>query len=241
MEKQKKSVGTIALVILLLIVTVASLILATYAWAKYTSAGTGTATANVAKWNVTLDSANKNFAGTYSHVVSENIAPGTSGSFTITINPNDTEVCIAYQITLNNATYTTAQGAQTDTIKHLKFFSDAAHTKEIKVDGTTVNSDLTGTIDLTTTNHNTAPAATATETIYWIWPYDYDEASAISAYTDLEADAEAYDAEDTKVGQGITAMNVTYEIRAWQVDSANSNSVDNTNTTNKPNLPSTNP
>ena len=37
MEKQKKSVGTIALVVLLLIVTIASLVLATYAWSTYTS------------------------------------------------------------------------------------------------------------------------------------------------------------------------------------------------------------
>lgn len=236
MEKKNKSLGTIVLVVLLLIVTIVSIILATYAWSKYTKAGTGTASADVAKWNVTLDSANKEFYGTYSHVVSQKIAPGTSGSFQVSINPNDTQVCIAYQIALNNVTYTTVTGTQTNTIKHLKFFADAEHTNEIATNGT-VNSALTGTIDLTGTNHNTAPAATATKTIYWVWPYDYDEASNIAAYTNLEADAEAYDKEDTKVGEGITAMNVTYEIKAWQVDPQSSNSTDDTNTTNKPNLP----
>ncbi len=243
-QKQKKSVGTIALVVLLLIVTIASLVLATYAWAKYSAkSDQSTATAEVAKWDVTLDSETKTFAGTYSHVVTDQIAPGTSGSFAVTIDPGDTEVCIAYQIKLTNATYTTVSGAQTDAIKHLKFYSDAAHTKEVKLDGT-VNSDLTGTIDLTGTNHVTAPASSITETIYWCWPYDYAEASAMkkddgttpvyTAGTDIEANAEAYDAEDTKVGEGITSMSVKYEIRAWQVDPANSDSTDNTETTNKP-------
>ena len=53
MEKQKKSVGTTLLVILLLIVTIAALVLATYAWAKYTEkVAENTASVQVAKWNV---------------------------------------------------------------------------------------------------------------------------------------------------------------------------------------------
>ena len=235
-QNKKNNAGTIALVVLLLIVTIAALVLATYAWAKYTAkSDNNTATANVAKWNVTLDTTNKNFAGEYSHVLKGKIAPGTKGDFDITINPNDTEVCIAYQIKLTGAKYTLNGTVTNGMIKHLKFFSDAEHTKEIKVDGT-VNNDLTGTIDLTGTTHNTAGAATVTEKVYWIWPYDYAEASALTAYaSDIEDDAEAYDAADTATGEGVTDVTVTYEIRAWQVDPANSEATDNTTTTNLPN------
>ncbi len=249
MEKQKKSFGTIALVVLLLVVTVVSLVLATYAWAKYSSVRSGTSSANVAAWDVTLDSTTKNFAGTYSHVVTGEIAPGTSGSFDVEINPGNTQVCIAYQISLKNAQYEGSNGTVAN-IKHLKFFSDAAHTKEVKIDGT-VNPDLTGTIDLSTsatattpaTTHNDSHNGTVKETIYWVWPYDYAEASAMkqsggetAVYTaeELGANAEEYDAEDTKVGQNITAMTVTYDIRAWQVDPGDSNGNVSTDTTNVP-------
>ena len=104
-QKQKKSAGTIALVVLLLIVTIASLVLATYAWAKYTSKESSTAEAPVAKWNVTFTPANDTFVGTYSHVVTNKIAPGTSGTFDIAVNPNDTEVCFNYTIKIDNVQF----------------------------------------------------------------------------------------------------------------------------------------
>lgn len=224
-NNNKKSTGTVALIVLLLIITIVALVFATYAWAKYTERSTGTASANVAKWNVTLDSATKDFAGTHTHVVSDKIAPGTSGSFAIQINPGDSEVCMAYQIKLTNVTF-----SPSGQIKHLKFFADSDHTSEIKMNE--VNGDLTGFVDLT--GHNTAPGTTVTKTIYWIWPYDFEEANSIAAFNNLEPNAEAYDQEDNNVGKSITSMSVTYEVRAWQVDPGTSNGADNTNSTNKP-------
>ena len=58
MENNKKSVGKTVLIVALLIVTIAALVLATYAWAKYTSTTDGTATAQVAKWNVNATTGN---------------------------------------------------------------------------------------------------------------------------------------------------------------------------------------
>lgn len=229
-NNKKKSTGTVALIVLLLIITIVALVFATYAWAKYTEKSTGTASANVAKWNVTLDNTTKDFAGSHTHVVTEKIAPGTKGSFNIQIDPGTSEVCIAYQIKLTGVSFA---GANDSTIKHLKFFSDEAHTKEVKFDGT-VNSDLTGTIDLTSDNARPYTQSPVTETIYWIWPYDFEEANSIAAYNDIDANAEAYDQEDNKAGKDVTSMSVTYEVRAWQVDPGTSNGADNTNSTNKP-------
>jgi len=125
-QKQKRSAGTIALVVLLLIVTIASLVLATYAWAKYSRRESGSATANVARWNVDISSDGSAFTQQYTHVVNGKIAPGTQGSFDVSIALNDTEVCVAYQVLLNGVKYTTGvTGATLDATKmsHLKFFT----------------------------------------------------------------------------------------------------------------------
>ena len=245
-QKQKKSVGTIALVVLLLIVTIASLVLATYAWAKYSSkSDNNPATAQVAKWNVTFDSGSNQFSGTRSHIVTGNIAPGTKGSFDIEILPNDTEVCIAYQIAIDGVSYTNNAGSSLAAIEHLKFFTaddyTAAH--EIALDGT-VNSGMTGYIDLT--DHNTKPTTQnsnkVTKRIFWVWPYDRAEASNYTAYNTIlttETTGDAYDDVDTAVGEGIESMTITYSLRAWQVDPADSEATDNTQTTNKPGIPET--
>lgn len=230
MEKQKKSVGTIALVVLLLLVTVASLILATYAWAKYTTTtGQQSATANVAKWNVTLNSVDDSFVGTYQHVVDGKIAPGTSGSFEVNINGlAQTEVCVGYSVTLDGVTNQPA---------HLKFFSDSTYTHEITPGGTgDTNVAFSGTIDLDT--HNTTPAnnaktdvntvgasgtvtnGTLTKTIYWVWPYDREAANNITAYSAIlanETTNEAYDANDTTDGRAANEMTLNFTVKAWQV------------------------
>ena len=109
-QKQKKSVGTIALVVLLLIVTIASLILATWAWAKYTSKTSDNATAEVAKWDVTFDQNNAQMFKTFEHVTATRIAPGTNGSFDIQVIPNDTEVCFNYAINIDSLTFVDGSG-----------------------------------------------------------------------------------------------------------------------------------
>ena len=222
MENNKKSAGTIALVVLLLIVTIASLILATYAWAKYTTTESGSASANVAKWNVTLDEADKSITHTATHTVTGKIAPGTSGSFDIIINPGDTEVCFDYSILLSNATFNPS-----GSIGHLKFFADSAYTNEIVLG--TQNTALTGRIDLDShnnTSNRTPVNATAVGdgtykvTIYWVWPYDREAANKIAAYASIVANEttnEAYDAVDTTSGETVTSMTVTYTTTATQV------------------------
>ena len=110
MEKKKNSAGTIALVVLLLVVTIASLVLATYAWAKYTSKTSSAASATVAKWNVTFDKDNSKMFAKFNHVTETTIAPGTSGSFDIEVIPGNTEVCFDYNIDITSLTFVGADG-----------------------------------------------------------------------------------------------------------------------------------
>lgn len=222
MEKQNKSIGKTVLVVLLLIVTIVSLILATYAWAKYTTTESGNATAQVAKWNVSFTSQDDTFVGNYSHVVTQKIAPGTEGTFDVTVNPNNTEVCFDYTIKIDSVQFlndadavlpdsTVLDGTITlgQLRSHIRFTNEA---------GTDVTEGAltSGTFDLTTHNTGTAANTDGTETFKWTWPYNTtaSETEAISAY----------DAIDTAAGKYASAnglkMKVNYTVTAVQVQPA---------------------
>lgn len=159
MEKEKKSKGTTALVILLLLVTFASVIIATYAWAKYTTTlPEGTANAVVAKWNVDGESSNLTWTKEFKHVVPNKLAPGTSGTIPVTFGINDTEVDVNYTITL-----VSAENKPTN----LKFYTDSSKTKEIAVGGQA----YTGTIAVN--------GADFTGAIYWEWPYETTDGDTV--------------------------------------------------------------
>ena len=196
MEKQKKSVGAIALVILLLIVTIVSLVLATYAWAKYTTTvGPLNGTANVAKWNVTFNGDDSQFIGTFNHVVEGKIAPGTSGQITVTPVPNDTEVCFDY--TISNVSIDLLDNA-----------GNALDDSTPLVDGVTVgqvkshitvtsnntnllaaNATVGGTWNLT--NENATPLTGSGTVLVWNWPYEGEGlANAISDAQNAVNDAQ---------------------------------------------------
>lgn len=110
---------------------------AAYTYSKYSTAVSGAATADVAKWNITVNECNivnpdKNNADCFmetvntedntvtvnrnfnfgsddfsytnnnnADVVDYKIAPGSSGTFKITIEPNDTQVSIKYKLKVN--------------------------------------------------------------------------------------------------------------------------------------------
>lgn len=188
MEKQKKSKNTTALVILLLLVTLASVILATYAWAKYTSSIEGTATtAVVAKWDVNGSSSDLTWSKEFTHVVPEKLAPGTNGTIPVTFGIGDTEVDVNYTITL-----VSAENKPTN----LKFYTDSNKTKEITIG----EEAYTGTI--------TVGGEDFTGGIYWDWPYE-------TGTTDEEK-ANA-DKTDTTEGEAAGTMTVKVKIDAVQV------------------------
>lgn len=153
MENKKKNTGAIALVVLLLIVTIASLVLATYAWAKYTTTTSKDTTAVVAKWNVSGSSDKLNWSRTFTHVVAERLAPGTNGTIPVEFGINDTEVDVNYVITLVTAT---------NQPTNLKFYADAQKSKEITVGGTAFSGQIAHDSD----------SKKFTGAIYWDWPYE---------------------------------------------------------------------
>ena len=201
MENQKKSKGTTALVILLLIVTVAALVLATYAWARYTATlDNATATVDVAKWNVSAGNSTATFTKTYTKVVDKQMAPGTSGSMDAVIDVTGTEVDVEYQVTLLSVT---------DKPTNLKFYSDAAHSQEIDVTSIPADGVQVGTTQ-TIPAGSTGDSAKGTATIYWNWPY---QTGTLNSTTHVATG----DAADTEDGIAEKSMVVTYRIDAWQV------------------------
>ena len=199
MEKQKKSVGTIALVVLLLLVTIASLIVATFAWARYTTTlPNGSASVEVAKWNVKAAENGATFSKEYTHVVTDKMAPGTSGSMTAGIDVTGTEVDVEYKVIIMSVT---------NKPTNLKFYSDAEFKNEVTLPATI---PATGTQVGDTHLIKIGDASkTGTATIYWKWDYQ-------TGTPDANGVAEG-DAADTTDGQNAKPMTVTYRIDAWQV------------------------
>lgn len=230
-KKQKKSVGTIALVVLLLIVTIASLVLATYAWAKYTSKTEGTAQAEVAKWDVTFSDADTNFVGTYTHITANKIAPGSSGTFDITVAPGNTETCFNYVIKIDSFEFVDENGDVLPTSTVL----EAASATTAAIDGVISDvtiADLRSHIVVTDVDSSTALNTNSTvngawhingcadassndlsKTISWAWAYEGTGDAAAQA---------AYDVVDTAAGRYVAAGNTlrlkfNYTITATQV------------------------
>lgn len=165
---EKKSMKKTVVIILLLILTIAAIIFATYAWAKYSSTVVGTSTAQVAKWEVELTSNDTSFVGSYEHVMEERIAPGTSGSFQVTINPKGTEVDLDYSIAINGV-----ENKPTN----LTFYSDENKTSVIDLNGE-VNANLKGRL--------TRGQSATTLTIYWDWPFETATAVTEIPYAENE-------------------------------------------------------
>ena len=207
MEKQKKSVGTIALVILLLIVTIVSLVLATYAWAKYTTTLPQTSTnAVVAKWNVAGNSTNLTWSQTFSHVVESRLAPGTHGTIPVNFEVTGTEVDVDYTITL-----VSSNGKPTN----LKFYTDSSKTTPIAATNgvaysgrITTGGDVTMNSSNVTSNTTLVTGKKITPSIYWEWPYETGTTNEEKANNDIT---------DTNEGIDAGTMTVVIKIDAVQV------------------------
>ena len=208
-EKKKMSNGLKALIALLLIITTLASCIGLYAWAKYTSSQSGSATAQIAKWNfdLKLKEGKQNAVETsgpidlastqFNHVANDRIAPGTSGLFYVIIDTTGTEVDVLYNvnITLDNCP------------RNIKFYrgTDATTGEELSLGGVNstsrsfsfsrylaVKKDVNGTI----TNEN----GKKEEPIYWVW--DYSGA--------IEGNATTYDQWDTADSNlGTTIMTIT--------------------------------
>ena len=201
-QNKKNNAGTIALVVLLLIVTIAALVLATYAWAKYTEkVGENTAEVAVAKWNVTSTvDGTAQYTKEFTHVVPTKMAPGTSGVIPVEVKLNDTEVCVKYEIYLEGVT---------NKPTNVKFYkatkSGETYTKGDEITATTTATAtdpvITGYLELTNDNA-VNNAEKGTEYIMWDWPYETPNGDEI----------------DTAEGKAALTMSVKVRVVATQVD-----------------------
>ena len=177
MKGNKKSLLVVAL---LLLVGVTSAYVA-YSYAKYTSTITGNqGTVQVAKWDFVNDNPTGtitvNLAQTYHATTLKGtnaagkklIAPGTEGSFDVTVYNTDSEVGVDFEVALDSIT-----GIPTN----LKFYSDANHQNEI-VPGNATTGKITGQLE---PNDSTGQVVH----FYWAWAYDSNADSADT--TDGEA------------------------------------------------------
>jgi len=109
---RKNSVKSWLLIVLILF-TIIAVIGGTYA--RYTNTATGTATIDVAKWQVKIDDTAMNSIAsgelsvpltyaTNAYVSDDKLAPGRSATFTLVIDPTESEVAIDYTISLGAIT-----------------------------------------------------------------------------------------------------------------------------------------
>lgn len=212
MEKEKKNSNT-GVIIVLAILLIAVIAFGIWAWSKYTSTLTGNATATVAKWNFTLGTSLNDLdlaitsseKGTMfdevNNVVTDKIAPGTSGSFDVVLDTSTTEVALDYVIDITG---------MTTKPKNLHFYKDASHTTAID---TETGAQYTGSI--AKGDH----ANTHTITIYWAWPYETKteptlKAEEKSKYGILDSDTALVknDKIDTYDGENATTKGVKFDI-----------------------------
>ena len=154
--ENNKDKSLLLIVLLVLVGLTSGYVSSTYA--KYTSTIEKNSSATIAKWSFDEENSDTeliiDFASTYdpTTLVENRIAPGTAGSFAISLTNAETETGVDYELSFG-----TAQGVPTN----LKFYEDATYSNEISIASDT----LTGTLD--------AGDSTGVEIkFYWKWAYE---------------------------------------------------------------------
>lgn len=163
-KTSKTSVWSDLLIIMLIAIIMVTSSIGIFAWAKYTTAINGSATAQVVKWSfklvdgITETSDVIDFAFTrtdgYEHVEEGKLAPGTFGEFQIGFDARGTETILEYIIDV----------ALENKPTNLKLYSDSARTQEITVTNNTFS--IEGFMSLEDMKE------IKTVTVYWDWPYE---------------------------------------------------------------------
>ncbi|MBE5805323.1 MAG: hypothetical protein E7313_01175 [Clostridiales bacterium] len=161
--QKEKSIGRNILIVVLILVTIASVCAGLFAWAKYQTTINGTATGETAKWsfkadgNTTTDEIDFAITRTDNNtsVVEGKLAPGTYGEIPVEIDATGTETMVEYSIVV----------ALTNMPTNMKFYSNPERTNPISI-----NKDdkvcVRGFIGLN------AESKVVPKTIYWEWPFE---------------------------------------------------------------------
>ena len=153
---KKHSRSSLVIILLMLVAIATAYVGSTYA--KYTEDVSGNGTATVAKWDFTTDNAISNltinFSQSYdaSTLSAGKIAPGTSGSFAISVKNTNTETGVNFTIAL---------GTVTNVPTNLKFYKDSTFNTQI----TPGNGTITGQLAAEDSTGLSVP-------IYWKWEYE---------------------------------------------------------------------
>ena len=167
----KRKSHAVRLGILALALTLVTTSLLGGTMAKYVTEVTGTATATVAQWSFTangeaeqissaIDLASTTYnAGT---IAAKKVAPGTSGSFTITLDGSGSDVGIDYTIAI------TKNNASADLPTDLVFSTEAITEANPGKNLADLQSNLTGNIPYKSGANNMKKDVI----IYWSWPFE---------------------------------------------------------------------
>lgn len=187
-----KIITILSLTLTLSIVAACGMLASTYA--KYTEKFAPYDSITVAKWDFLGDNSevavNMDIKGTYdtSTLVDGKIAPGTSGSFPITMKSTNTETGVAYTIKLEDIEKIPT---------NLKFYKDQDYTQPL-----TLNSNaFTGTLQ---PNDSTG----VTHTVYWNWEYETEDEQHSTVIGDGNDTADGKNANELTVKVTITGTQV---------------------------------
>ena len=165
-QAQKRSVGSNALIIVLILIILATSAFGIFAWARYQTSVEGEGTAQVAKWSFKVagdKTQTEQIAfpisrtDTNDTVVTGTIAPGTYGEIPIEIDVTGTQTDLVYTIS----------GSIGNLPRNLKLYYDSARTQEMVTVGQTFSKgNYLKVADIGT------GSKVITETIYWEWPFE---------------------------------------------------------------------
>lgn len=178
---EKKTDNKNKIIIALAILTIVILLVGIWAFARYTSTITGSGTLSVAAWSFKVNGQSQNLTenidllGTMSSVngkvAPKHIAPGTNGSFDVSIDATGSEVAVEYSVVLSNFT---------NLPRNLHFYTDSAMKNEVTAsDGSFT---ISGYIPYDTTKN----AMKKTVTVYWAWPYQTGTTDEEKAANDIQ-------------------------------------------------------
>ncbi|MBE5806398.1 MAG: hypothetical protein E7313_06840 [Clostridiales bacterium] len=160
--QKEKSIGRNILIIFLIIVMIASVCAALFAWAKYQTTINGTATGETAKWSFKVSDGDTSTqeielpmtrTDNNSSVADGKIAPGTYGKIEIGIDATGTETALTYVI----------EGMMENRPTNMKFYLDEERTLDL-----TVLNDKFSKGGYMKLNE----VGVREETIYWEWPFE---------------------------------------------------------------------
>ena len=187
-ENLKKAIKKSSIVLLL-----GTLVFGGGVFAKYVASNNGNGSMQVAKWNVEfgeIELSNTNY--TAATLAEGKIAPGTSGSFNVSMDATGTQTAIDYTVTFNNVT---------NVPKNMYFVVDNTEYATLAEVGQALSGHF---------NANDS-SKSLNKTVQWKWDYE-----TTTSKDGLRTTLVANDAQDTIDGEAALTMSFNVVVTATQ-------------------------